>query len=317
MRVSVCITLFNEEKSIKALLESLLTQSKKPDEIVIVDGGSTDKTVNIIKNFRNKKIRLIKQKSTRSAGRNLSAKLAKNEIIAMTDGDCIAKKDWLERLTAPFMEKKNGVVAGFYEMTAKNAFQKAAGYFLGITSERYNVDKFLPSTRSIAFRKNIWQKIGGFPESDNNRAEDTDFNYKAIKAGVKFVRVREAKVEWRIPDNISEFAKKIYQYAKWDAEYGIWWNPVQKFASHNIKVLLVFLRYLVGIFLLILSLNNDILLLFLFFGVIIYTFYAFYKIYKSASLIKAGLWGVLLQYLVDISVMRGFITGFINRFRFN
>ena len=58
MKTSVCLTVFSEEKSVSDLLGSLLIQTKKPDEIVIVDGGSIDKTVDILRHFQKKDSRI-------------------------------------------------------------------------------------------------------------------------------------------------------------------------------------------------------------------------------------------------------------------
>ena len=91
MKVSVCISVLSEEKSVGKLLESLLNQSKKPNEIIIVDGGSKDKTVEIIKHFqkKDKRIKLVKQRGNVAKGRNTSIEVAKNEIIAITDAGCV------------------------------------------------------------------------------------------------------------------------------------------------------------------------------------------------------------------------------------
>ena len=108
MKVSICITVLNEEKSIRVLIESILKQSKKPDEVVIVDGGSTDKTVKIIRHLQKKdrRIKLLEEKCSRSEGRNLAVELAKNDAIIMTDAGCIAKKHWLKRLAESFKNEE-------------------------------------------------------------------------------------------------------------------------------------------------------------------------------------------------------------------
>src|SRR3990172_6712568 len=131
MKVSVCITVYNEERSISKLVESLLRQSKKPDEIVIVDGGSGDKTVEIIRHFqkKDKRIKLLIEKCSRSRGRNLAVELSKSEIIAMTDAGCIPNEEWLNKITEPFRNKKVDIVAGFYTMKASDSLQKALSVF--------------------------------------------------------------------------------------------------------------------------------------------------------------------------------------------
>ena len=60
MNISICITTFNEEGSVGALLDSLLDQSLKADEIIVVDGGSTDKTLEIINHYQNIKTYIMK-----------------------------------------------------------------------------------------------------------------------------------------------------------------------------------------------------------------------------------------------------------------
>src|SRR4030042_3696361 len=254
MNISICITTFNEEGTIAPLLDSPINQSKKADEIVIVDGGSTDKTIEIVSHYQKRfgGIKLLKEKCTRARGRNLGVELAKNDIVAITDAGCVADRDWLKNITAPFATGRVDISAGFYRMVGDSNFQKAESVFLGVTPRKFGVN-FLPSTRSMAFRKSAWEAIGGFPEGRENSAEDTDFNYKAVKLGLKYARVKTAIVEWGMPETLSEFFQKIKDYAKWDVRYGIWWHPSQRFASHNIKAVLVLSRYLFGIVLLALN----------------------------------------------------------------
>lgn len=317
MEVSVCITVFNEEKSILRLLDSLLKQTKKAEEVVVVDGGSKDKTVEIIRHYqkKNKRIKLLVQRCTRSRGRNLAVEFARSEIIAMTDADCEADKNWLKRIVEPFKHKEVDIVAGFYRMIAESAFQKAEAVFLGVTPSKFDMN-FLPSTRSVAFRKRIWEEIGGFPERADNSAEDTDFNYKAIKAEAKFARVKNAIVEWRIPVTYKEFVKKIFSYAKWDAEYGIWWHPVKKFSSHNIKVFFKFSRYFVGVIILFFFVNNPLLIILLLIFFLLYTIFSFRKVYLETRSLKSGLWGIVFQFTTDFVVMLGFMFGKYSKFRF-
>jgi glycosyltransferase involved in cell wall biosynthesis len=319
MKVSVCLTVLNEERSIRKLILSLLNQSKKPNEIVIVDGGSTDNTLSIISNLKLQmsrigiNLKLIQKKCTRAEGRNLSVKKASNELIAITDADCIAKKDWLVNITRPFKDKEIEIVAGFYDMVAKTDFQKAESVFLGVMPRDFNEKTFLPSTRSMAFRKSAWERVGGFPETGNNSAEDTDFNYKAVKMGLKYARVKSARVEWSIPDNLADFAKKIYNYAKWDAQYGIVWHPTQKLSSHNIKSLFKLVRYFLGLLIALLGLVNPLAWFVLIIGILIYFYWSFIKVYKYYKNVETGIWGIVLQFVSDLAGMSGFKIGLIKR----
>ncbi len=301
MNISICTTTFNEEKSIAKLLDSLLNQTLKPIDIIIVDGGSTDKTVEIIRHYQKKdnRIKLLVEKCSRSRGRNLGIEIAKSEIVAMTDAGCVAKPNWLKNLIQPFVNEQVGVSAGFYIMTGETNLQKAQSVFLGVSPSKFDIN-FLPSTRSIAFRKSVWEEIGGFSENIDGAAEDTVFNYKLIKNNIKIAHAKNAIVEWEMPKTIFDFYSKIYNYAKGDAKSKIWNFPGKGIASHNIKSLFILLRYVLGIILLMFSIKYLALLVLLLLLVILYMFWAFRK---------AGPWGPILQIVCDCGVIRGFLSG--------
>ena len=314
MNISICITTLNEEESIGRLLDSLLGQTKKPGEIVIVDGGSTDKTVEIINHYQKRfgKIKLLKEKCSRSKGRNLGVEIAKGEIIAMTDAGCVAHDDWLEEITEPFIHREIDVAGGFYHMTGLSSKGKAMQVFLGVTPGRFDIN-FLPSARSIAFRKSIWEKVGGFPESQNGAAEDTVFNLKLVKNKAKIARVKNAVVEWGMPTGIEDFFYKVFNYAKGDAMSNIWYFPGKGLTSHNIKALSILLRYIAAVFLLFLSLKFDYLFPILLALFLLYLIWSFRKVFLEFGDIRIAVWGPVLQISSDIAVMYGFIKGIIGK----
>ncbi len=316
MKISIVITVFNEEKSITGLLNSLQSQTIKPDEIVIVDGGSKDKTVEIIRHFqkKNKRIKLLVERCSRAKGRNLGVDIARNEIVVLTDAGCIVHRNWFERITKPFVNKEVDVVAGFYKMTGKTAFQKALSFFLGVLPSQFDVN-FLPSARSIAFKKKLWLRVGGFPEKLTDTAEDTVFNYKIVQSGANIARVKNATVEWGMPRSLKEAFNKMFLYAKGDAKSKIWWHPTKKLASHNIRVLFVFARYAIGIVGVILAFRSPLLWLVLITGLFLYIFWSFRKVYIEFKDYKVGMWGVILQFASDFAVMGGFLRGLTDRER--
>ena len=314
MKVSICLTVLNAEKSISPLMESLRDQSKKAEEIVVVDGGSKDKTIEILKHYQKKerRIKLLFENCLRARGRNLAVELGGSEIIAMTDAGCIAHKDWLEKITHPFTDRDVDIVAGVYEMIGETPKQKALGVFLGFPLSKFGKD-FLPTTRSIAFRKEAWERVGGFPERKENSAEDSEFNTTAIRLGLKYSRVKDAVVEWGIPRKLIEGIKTMGDYAKWDARYEPLWNPTQKVSSHNIRVILIFLRYMLGIGLVILGFRYPPFLFLFTLGFLFYLYWAYKKVYRQFPDWKASIWGPPVQIASDIVVMIGFLKGIMGK----
>ena len=313
MKVSLVVTVLNEEPSIAALLESLISQTRQPDEIVIVDGGSNDKTVNIIKSYQKviKGLKLLEFKTTRSEARNIGIRSSSGDVIVTTDAGCVAEKHWIKKITQPFTDSKIDMVAGFYEMIGGSSpMRLAMSVFIGVTPDKFD-DHFLASARSLAFRKILWEKVGGFPEGLKDTAEDTMFNYNIIKAGAKIARVKDAIVYWQLPLTLIEGFKKIFLYAKGDARSGIWWHPTKKFSTHNIKIAFIYLRYIFALYFILFIPLFPVLKLPFVLGVVFYMFWAFKKVYTRTNDCLAGLSGVVVQFASDIAVMCGFLSGLI------
>ena len=188
MKISLVVTVKNEEKSILALLKSIERQTQKPDEVIIVDGVSNDKTVKIIKEFSRKSnlnLRLLVKKSNRSRGRNLGIGQARGQGIAVSDGGCVLDKNWLKNIGKPLIKKQADVVAGFYRMKTDSFFTRCSAPFVGIMSHNIKKQTFLPSSRSIAFTKEAWKKVGGYP-TRLDYAEDLVFA-QSLKDKMRFV----------------------------------------------------------------------------------------------------------------------------------
>ena len=328
MKISTCITVKNEEGWIGTLLYSLLAQSKKADEIVIVDGGSEDKTTEIIKHYqkKDKNIKLLVERGRIAHGRNTAIEIAKYPIIAQIDAGCIAKTDWLEKLVRPFElshppgvhsatlrepEAGVGVSAGFYVMPADSSLQKAMNLYLGIHPKRFDPVNFLPSARSVAFKKEVWEKVGGYDESLEKGGEDTKFFISCVKNKIRIARVGDARVIWEETKyfTLKDFFLKIFNYAKGDAKTKIWIYPIPGIMSHNIKVLFVFIRYLLGICLLIFSFINPLFFWLLAGLFVLYIFWSVWKFRDIPHSWKVRVWIPVVQIVSDLVVMLGFLYG--------
>lgn len=206
MKISVISTVRNEESSIKLFLNSIIKQTKKPDEFIIVDGGSTDKTCDILKMYK-RKYRWIKIFQLVGAniakGRNYAISKSKNEVIVGADAGTKYNKDWLENLINNF---KGDIGFGQTLPLIESKFQK-------ILSKK--MKQRFGSSRNTIFKKNVWKKVGGYPE-DLNMAEDTVFNERVKKAGFKVELIPDAIGYWGMRDNLEDVKKQFYDYGFWD-----------------------------------------------------------------------------------------------------
>lgn len=226
LKISLITTCLNEERSIKEFLDSVVKQSKKPNEFIIVDGGSKDKTIEIIKKY-SRKYKWIKLFVVPGAsigeGRNYAIERAKNEIIACTDAGCILDKDWLREITKPFYEDENtDVVVGIYKPYYTNDFEYFQGLLVIKEPKRIFGNPSRMSIRSMAFKKNVWEKVGKLPEAYGG--DDTLFNLKLMQHKFKFKYSESAVVFWKMRKSLKTFLKQFYRYALGDINYGNLWR---------------------------------------------------------------------------------------------
>jgi len=226
MKVAVICTVKNEAETIADLIDSLMAQSKKPDEIILVDGGSKDKTVEIIMSYIRKgfPIKLLRAPGANIAkGRNLAIKEAMGEVIASTDAGCILDSRWLENIVMPIEQGYADVVGGWYEPDSRNWIEECIALFSYplLESVLKKPEEFLPSGRSIAFKKEVWRKVGGYPE-ELDVAEDTLFDLRIKKAGFRYRFEPKALVYWRPRPNVLSFFKQHFKYAKGNAQAALY-----------------------------------------------------------------------------------------------
>ncbi|MHB8620301.1 MAG: glycosyltransferase, partial [Chloroflexota bacterium] len=152
--VSVVVTVLNEEGTVGPLLESLLGQDRPPDEVVVVDGGSTDGTAAVVRRY-GPPVRLVDLPGCNiSAGRNRGIREARNEVVAVTDAGVRLDPDWLRLITVPLLApdgRPPDVVAGFFVADPRTAFEVAMGATVLPVVEEVDPASFLPSSRSVAF----------------------------------------------------------------------------------------------------------------------------------------------------------------------
>ena len=243
MNVSVIMTIYNERESLPRLLDSLAGQSRRPDEIVICDGGSSDGTPALIEEYVRTHadvlppVRvLVEPGANISRGRNLAIEAAQGPVIAATDAGVRLEPDWLEKLAAPFEAAERAgrelpqAVAGFFTPDVEGVFQVAMAATVLPLREDIDPATFLPSSRSVAFTKEAWRTAGGYPEW-LDYCEDLIFDFRineqAINeqtpgSGSGFVWSPDAMVHFRPRESLSSFWTQYYRYARGDGKADLW-----------------------------------------------------------------------------------------------
>jgi len=243
LKVSVVTTERNEADTIENFIQGILNQSYGFEKLIICDGNSDDGTIDLIKKVAksNPKVKLVIKPGNRSVGRNEAVKASKSEIIAVTDVGTIADKNWLKYLIEPFEKNpKTMAVGGFFKIKPETFFEKVSATQMLSDHDKIDPKTWLPSSRSIAFKKEAWAKVGGYPEHTSYN-EDTPFDLALKKAGYKFTFAPKAVVYWRPRPNLKEFFKQYYNYAIGDGLDLIHWpNYLRKILIYFFGTTMVF-----------------------------------------------------------------------------
>lgn len=218
MKASLVLTVQDAADTIERLLDSVGAQTLQPDEIVVVDRGSSDGTLEAL---RAADVVLLEAPgATIARGRNLAIEVATHDLIAVTEADCVVAPSWLEHL-ALALEAGADVAMGYYRPIASTLFETAAGAIA--TPEPHEIDevRFMPSSRSIAFRRDVFERTGGYPEwLESGEDLYLDHRLRDLYADMRFVP--EAVAHWRIRPTLDQTFRQYFTYAEGDGRAGMY-----------------------------------------------------------------------------------------------
>jgi GT2 family glycosyltransferase len=267
--ISIIIVGKNERDTIERCITSVFNQSYPNFEAIYIDSNSTDGTFEIasglqndLNNYENCKryLSLSVDKNSPGSGRNYGVKVARGEIIAFVDADCVPDRCWLENLIKYF--SRNIMVVGGPNIHTRSRQSKLvnAAYdvletFLGSGGsaqfqkiERLSYVRAIP-TCNFAIGKSLFSEIGGFNE-ELRYNEDSDLCYRLRKAGYKLLYSPDAKVyHARGIESYSDFSKLFgnYGYQRGKNVVKFPWL-LAKFSAFSIIYILLFISlFIIGI----------------------------------------------------------------------
>ncbi|HYE66072.1 MAG TPA: glycosyltransferase family 2 protein [Pyrinomonadaceae bacterium] len=230
--VSVVIPCFNEERFIGRVLENLACQyDHERYEIIVVDGMSTDDTRKVIQEFmgrhRSLRVRVVDNPARNiPTALNLGIRHARGEIIVRMDAHSIPSANYVRRCVE--LLSGNVSVVGMPchtqpgdDSAVARAISLAVTHPFGVGDAKYRLAnssaQFVDTVPFGAFRKNLWEELGGFNEQLLTN-EDYDFNYRVRSSGGLILMDASAHSDYFARSRMRDLAAQYFRYGRWKAQ---------------------------------------------------------------------------------------------------
>ncbi|MBT3362709.1 MAG: glycosyltransferase [Chloroflexi bacterium] len=229
--ISVIIPVLNMADKLENCLQAVFSQTIVPHEVIIIDGQSTDGTVDIAKKFD---VKVINQDyGWAAAARQLGLEAAGGQYVAFTDGDCIPPENWLEGLLAEFEDGVVGVGGGVKNVGEGlwiQSINHVLGTLLGggnsaqgrdIKNKRYEKDI---NAFNCIYLKDALIEAGGF-NIHLSGADEAELGRRVIKVG-RLLYTPNVVVVHDHKRGLAKFARQMFNYGRWRRECRVWSLPV-------------------------------------------------------------------------------------------
>jgi glycosyltransferase involved in cell wall biosynthesis len=221
--VSLVVPLQDEERTVCALLRSVAQQSHLPDEIVLVDAGSRDRTIESVGTVElPRPLRIVRaSRIFPGVARNEGVSAAGFEWIAFTDGGIVLHQDWLRELMAAANEETD-VVFGGMDPVCDSFFRDCAAVAYVSPKDGHGIRG--PFIASSLIRRSRFLGVGGFPEY--RAAEDLILLDRLRTAGARVAYAPKAQVQWQIAGSLGATFDRFANYSRHNlvAGWGRHWH---------------------------------------------------------------------------------------------
>ncbi len=252
--VSVIVPVLNAELTIKELLDSLVKvdYDKGRLEVILVDGGSTDKTREIIGMYPVKLV--IEPRRGLNVARNTGLRDSQGEIVLFTDSDCVVPKDWVGKMVRNFEDAKVGCAGGsasrYKETFLFKYSDESIMPVLRIFKKHEVLDNVkpplgYPAGCNMAFRRVAIDKVGGFNEDIQHGFDEDELVERICRVGYKMVLDPEATVKHQHRGSLRGLLKQTFNYGRGGAFLFTKKKMGDRIARWNLTTLISFLIWFV------------------------------------------------------------------------
>jgi len=238
-KVSVCIPTYNAAKTIKKVLGSILNQTVKPFEILVVDGYSQDETLKVLEEYPN--VKIIGFARGIGKARKILANNAIGDLTAWVDADVIVPQNWIEQNVQIHLKRKDVMIlsgegGNIDAISPEKIVQEASG-------ESTSVMEWLGITQAACTMKKELFSVVNYDERFK-RSEDWDFFVSAHRKGIKTHRCRGLKY-FHIGRSARVYLKDMMYagtYVLFFKKHGLWYvkfNP-KHFLAFVLRIGLIY-----------------------------------------------------------------------------
>ena len=216
MRITAAVPCYNAEEFIAGCVQSLLEQSLPPDEILVVDDGSTDRSGEILAQFEQVRVITLDENMGVAHGRNVLLNEASGDIIVFIDADAVADSNLIRSLATCYDDGVHGVGGRAIESAGDsladrwrrlhacqghgNEFKSGVDFLWGVCS---------------SYRRDVLLEAGGFDERFRTNGEDTEVGFRLNAIGKRLVYTPDAIVHHQRTDTLISLCRMMYRWYYW------------------------------------------------------------------------------------------------------